>query len=272
MKSVRFAGVALGGGKTDKTAVAILEYYPEQKRIFLRSLRDKIKSEGKASADLKLHQLLTEEETDLHSIAFDVPLQLPKCMRCKLKCPGYEDCKVPEIKWLWQKHELRGKTKKPNKIFTPYTERCAETYIANELEEPFHPSHAMGANSAPLLARAHFISRRLHTPVIEVYPKLSLWRIGRELKVAKSHLRYHKHAIEGDESRLVFLQALMNASVTFIYQQDLRLMVENNSAFEAFLSALTAFLKYRGQCEKRPDGFPKAEAWIEFPKESFHWF
>ena len=270
----RFAGVALAGGKTDKTAVAVLEYYPDQRRIFLRSLRDKIKGDEEFSADWYLHEILSQEETGLTTVAFDVPLQLPSCITCVVKCPGAERCKLPQVKWMQDVHKNRGKHKRPNKLFTPYTERCAEVYISTMLEEPFHPSHALGSNAAPLTARAHFIRRRLSAKIktIETYPKLSLWRIGRSLKVGKSYLRFHKHAVDGDEARLVFLKSLIDHQIAFIYQQDMKAMVENGAAFDAFIAALTAFLKFRGQCEKAPAGYPKNEAWIDFPKEEIDWF
>lgn len=269
---VRYAGVALGGGKAERTAVCVLEYYPKQKRLFLRSLRESVKGENRTSADLKLHQVLTEEETNLHSIAFDVPLQLPKCITCRLRCPGYEKCKEPEIRWMWDHQKKRDEVKRPSKIFTPYTERCVEMYVASELEETFHLSHALGANAAPLTARAHFITRRLKTPLVEVAPQLSVWRIGRELHLNKSQLKLHRHSVEGDEVRLAFLKALMAKEIVFIYQQDLKAMVDHYQSFEAFVSALTAYLKHQGQCEKRPSGFPKTESWIAIPKEDFDWF
>lgn len=272
LKSVRFAGVSLGGGKTDKTAVAILEYFPERKRIFLRSLREKVSTKGETSADEALHQILTVEETDLSLIAFDAPLQLPLCVRCELTCPGAERCNEPVLKWMRDVHAGRKKEKRPNKMFTPYTERAAEIYISNALEEPFHPSHALGANAAPLTARAHFLRRRLKTPLIEAYPKLTLWRIGQSLDMPKSHLRFHKHAVDSDEARLFILKTLIEKEIAFVYQQDLRTMVENNVAFEAFLCALTAFLKHRGQTERPPAGFPKNESWIEFPVKKIDWF
>jgi hypothetical protein len=272
LKFVRFAGVALGGGKTDKTAIAILEFYPDQRRVFLRSLREKISSSANVSADEVLISILNDEEKDLALIALDVPLQLPKFIRCQLKCPGVERCREPEVKWMREVHKSRDKHKRPNKMFTPYTERAVEVYIANELEEPFHPSHAFGANAAPLTARAHFLSRRLSVPLSEVYPKLSLWRIGCALDIPKSHLRFHKHAVDSDEARLHILRTLIDREIAFIYQQDLRLMVENNVCFEAFICALTGFLKYREQTEKRPHLFPKDELWIDFPKQKINWF
>ncbi len=282
----RFAGVALGGGKTERTAVAVLEFYPESKRVFLRALRDRVKTETSVSSDETLFHLLTVEEVGLETIAFDAPLQLPKCIRCDLICPGFEACRLPEIRWLWDEHEARGKKKRPNKVFTPYTERCAEVAIANHLEEPFHPPHALGANAAPLAARAHYLARRITrkrvlTPsrpdstdpqLIEVYPKLSVWRIGRDLKVPKSHLRFHRHAVDSDESRLFFLKQLMEREIAFIYQQDLKTLIDSPQAFDAFIAALTAFLKYRGQTVPRPPGFPKDEIWIEFPEEQIDWF
>ncbi len=272
LESHRFAGVSLGGGKTDRTAVAVIEYYPLQRRVFLRGLRERVRADGGASADLQLHTILTETEPGIESVALNAPLQLPKCMRCELECPGFERCEVPEIRWMWDHHRKRVERKRPHKLFTPYTERCSEMFISSELEESFHPPHALGANAAPLAARAVFVSRRLAFPALEVYPKLSIWRIGRALRVSKSHLRFHKHSIDGDEARLAILTALVERGIAFIYQQDMRAMTENNDAFEAFICALTAFLKFRGQTEPPPPGFPKDEAWIEFPKESIVWF
>jgi hypothetical protein len=272
LKSIRFAGVSLGGGKTDKTAVAVLEFFPQQNRIFLRSLREKVSTKGDESADEALFMVLTEGESDLETIAFDAPLQLPLCVRCELACPGAQKCTEPVLRWMRNVHVGRRREKRPNKMFTPYTERAAEIYIAHELEEPFHPSHALGSNAAPLAARAHFLKRRLKTPLIEAYPKLTLWRIGQALEMPKSHLRFHKHAVDSDEARLFILKTLIEKEIAFVYQQDLRTMVENSTAFDAFLCALTAFLKYRGQTERPPVGFPKGESWIEFPVKSIEWF
>ncbi len=267
IKFSRFVGVSLSGGKSDKACVAVVEYYPEHKKVFLARLFEKIKSEpGDVSADLKIHQIISQYEGETESVAFDVPLQLPKCMRCKLKCPGYEVCDEEEIKWLRNHYEKLNLKKRPKKVFTPYTQRCVETYLAQELEEPFELHHALGSNLAPLTARAHFITRRLKMKFIEVLPKLSIWRLGLQLKVSKSHLRFHRHAVGGDESRRVFLQALSEKLGVFIYQQDMKSMIENNHAFEAFISALTGYLSQQKVTEKRPNDFPKSESWIEFPK------
>jgi hypothetical protein len=265
-KPFRFIGVSLSGGKSDKACVAVVEYFPEQQKIFLARLYEKIKNEESLSADFKLHEIITQFGKEVESVAFDVPLTLPKCLICPIKCAGYETCPLPENKWMRELYQEVSKQKKPKKTFTPYTQRCVEAYIANSLEENFEISHALGSNMAPLTARAQFLKRRLDLPLIEVFPKLSIWRIGQSLKVAKSHLKFHKHVIGGDESRRIFLQALADHRDLFFYQQDFKAMVENNHAFEAFVCAYTGLLKYLKQTEPRPAGFPKTEAWIEFPQ------
>ena len=87
----------------------------------------------------------------------------------------------------------------------------------------------------------------------------------------KSHLRYHKHAVGGDESRRIILHALSTHNVAFVYDADVKLMIENNHAFEAFICALTAYLKFKGMTEERPEGFPKNEDWIDFPTNVIKW-
>ncbi len=264
-------GLTLGGGKTEKTALAVLEYYPKQNKIFLSRLFDRIRTEGENSGDLAVHQLIVQYPAKIESIAFDVPLNLPKCLRCRLECPGYEACTEPEIEWMWNYYRNRNKKKRPQKLFTPYTERCVDLFLSSELEEPFSPSHALGSNLAPLTARAFFINRRLKFDSIEVFPKLSLWRIGRSLQIQKSHLRFHKHSVGGEESRKAILEKLMDADIAFIYDQDFRLMVQNPSAFDAFVCALTGVLSFKGLCENRPSDFPKSAAWIAIPKEKLSW-
>ena len=102
-RPVKFAGVSLAGGKTFKTAVSTLEYYPKQQRLFVRSVYPELGGDGQQeSADQGLYKLLMRQERPLRYVAVDAPLQFPKCVRCELKCPGYEKCKEPEIKWMWQ--------------------------------------------------------------------------------------------------------------------------------------------------------------------------
>jgi hypothetical protein len=266
----RFIGLALGGGKTDKTCLSIIEYFPAQNKIFLARLFDRIKTEGEVSADLQIHSLIAQCPSPVESVAFDVPITLPHCLRCERSCPGVESCTQPSTQWMWKHYRGQEKTR-PKKLFTPYTERCVEKYIESELEEPFHIQHALGSNLAPLTARAQYITRRLQLPVIEVFPKTSLWRIGLSLHVAKSHLRAHRHWEGGAASRQAMIHRMMDRNLTFIYDQDVQTLVENAHAFDSFLCALTGWLAFQGLCEARPKGFPKSEGWIQIPKRGLVW-
>ena len=266
-----FKGLALSGGKASKTCIASVDYYPKQGKVFLSFLEENIKSIGNQSCDTLTFESLTNGEKPPRLIGINAPLNLPKCINCPLECPGYADCMEPEILWLRKHYQSRNSQKRPKRFFTPYTERCSEFYVANELEERFHPPHALGANLAPLTARAHYLLKRLRVPSIEIYPKLSLWRIGRSLDIQKSYLRFYKHSIGGSEARRVILSRFLEKKIVFVYEQDRRSMVENNQAFEAFLCALTAVLKFRGQVEERPLGFPVSESWIEIPQKVIHW-
>ena len=265
LKSYFFHGVALSGGKTDKTSVATLEYFTKENKIFLHGLVSKIKTDKSQTADDKLVTLLSKHK-DTKYIALNSPLALPKCINCKLRCPGIKKCKEPEILWQWSAHQEITKKKKKKKVFTPYTQRCSEVYISDLLEEKFDVPHAMGANYAPLLARALFIKRRLKTKVIEAYPKLSLWRVGRSLRIQKSYLRFYKHSINGEEIRESIINQFIKSEVCFIYEEDKRVLIEDHQSFDAFICALTAVLKYKKQVESRPKGFPAKESWIEVPQ------
>lgn len=268
---IRFVGLSLGGGKADKACVAVLEFYPEHQKIFLGRLVEKIKSDQVHSADHKIITLIKQLK-NVESVAFDVPFNYPQCaVSCLNDCHGIETCPSEHVRWMWDYTKKLNKKKKPKKLFTPYTQRCVEMHVATELEEPFNLQHALGANTAPLMARAHYLRRHLHESCLEVFPKLSLWRIGRSLNIMKSHLRFHKHAIGGDESRQEILAALGKHNVAFVYDQDVKSMIDNNHAFEAFLCALTGFLKYKNLTEERPARFPVREDWIEFPLPAIKW-
>ena len=42
----RFIGISLSGGKADKACVAVVEYFPKFKKLFLSNMFERIKSEG----------------------------------------------------------------------------------------------------------------------------------------------------------------------------------------------------------------------------------
>jgi predicted nuclease with RNAse H fold len=259
--------VNLCGAKNDRTSLAVLDFYPDQNKLFLTHIYENIQHEEEVSSDQALYEIIREHSENLEFVCLDAPLNLPKCMRCKLACPGYERCKEKEIQFMWRQWRRHRRKKPRAKLFTPYTQRAAEYLIATELEELTNPQETLGANTAPLAARAHFLSRRLPAKmkVIEVHPRLTVLRVGGALKISKGHLQHYKHLAGGDESRQVILQNLVKRDLIFIYQQDYLKLIENPNSFDALITAYTGYLKHIGQCEKPPKDFPLQDGWIEFP-------
>ena len=265
-------GLSLAGGKTDKACLVVLDYFPNQGRLFLKQTYEKVKSEGELSGDLKLYEILRLYQTQAQSLTLDVPWSMPLCLQCKLACPGYEQCREPHVKWMWGHHREKRQKKRPQKLFTPYTQRCVEFYFQTELEDPFYLPHAMGANSAPLLARASFLARRLpQLNLLEGAPRVALWRLGNSLKFLKSHLRNYKHSTVGQQTRRSLLLAFSKVDWMFTYEQDRKILIENSHAFDALLLAYTGFLNYKGLTEPRPSGFPESEDWIQIPMKNLPW-
>lgn len=262
----KFLGLSLSGGKTDKASLALIEYYPEQKKVFLSRLFYSLKQEENLSADAKIIDLLLQYESTIEYIGVDNSWTPPPCFQCEVACGGYEVCERPHIKWFWEHYRKTKQKKKPTKIFTPYTQRCVENYLLTELEEPFQISHAMGANSAPLLARASYLKRRTKCDWREIFPPLSVWRIGRVLNIKKSDLRSYRKSAVGEACRKQILISLQEHDVVFLYKDDVNTMIQSVHAFDAFICAYTLYLKYTKQTEKRPADFPEYEDWIEFPK------
>lgn len=267
----RFLGLSLSGGKADKSSLAVLEYFPEQKRLFLARLFDKIKTEETISADQKIIEHIEQLAESAVSVGIDSPLSLPKCLRCKLKCPGYEHCQESEIKWM-RNFEANRPARRPFRMMTPYTQRPVDLCLSAIEEENLEIQHALGANLAPLTARAHFLARRIPFEIFEVSTKVAVWRIGLELKVSKAQMRSYRNSAGGEEARRVILEAFMNRLGLFVYHQDLRTLCENPHAFDSLIVAFVGFLKSEHLLEPRPEGFPRKEAWVCLPRRNWNVF
>ena len=70
----------------------------------------------------------------------------------------------------------------------------------------------------------------------------------------------------GESCRRQILSHLQKHDVVFLYKEDVQAMINSVYAFDAFIAAYTAYLKFTKQTEAPPENFPKGEDWIEFPK------
>ncbi len=280
LKCLRFVGLCLSGTKSTKSSMAILDYYQEHDKVILSHIYDRISVLDQMSSDDLILQNLNSLD-NLSAVFVNAPLQLPKCMRCRLACPGYDLCSEPEILWMKNFYDLESIQKKPHKILSPYTERCAELYWkTGHEEESFVLDHAGGANKASIMFRAMYLNRAFHTDpkmkrdknhnkdqVVwhQFYPQISMWQWGRSLKVAKSHLRHYSHSVYGKEAREIFLGAIAKKTSLFFYDVEGKKIINDKHSFDALLGALTAFSFYNNEYFKRPKSFPKNEAWPIVP-------
>lgn len=275
-ESLRFIGIELAGAKNHKTALAVLEYYPKEGKVFLLDLHDRISGSPQKNiskiGDQKLLELIGElkkHDPNKVQIGVNVPLDLPPCITCTRKgCPLPPQCTVPSVKWMRQ---LIQKNKGHD--FTPYTQRPIELWLRHKIlpQLPewahFEIDETLGGNRAPLTARMNFLKRHLATtPLLEVLPKLTTAILTTQLGVNRRTVSTYRHLEQGAHSREEIIEALATAHGLFIYERDVRKLASSLAAFDALICAYTTLLASTGKTEKVPTGFPNSSGWIHYPR------
>jgi hypothetical protein len=276
-ESKRYLGLELSGAKNQKTSLAALEFYPKERKIFLLDIYDRITPHDSQSNDQALLDLIDELQPGVAKLGVNVPLELPPCITCSRKtCPLPAECSVPSVKWMRNFNQsLAQSDYHQRKIleFTPYTQRPFELWarylILPELSPNFHfeIDETLGGNRAPLTARMQFLQRHLHnTPLIEVWPKLSIALLARDLEMDNSIVSNYRTLEEGIHCREEILSQLARGKEIFIYERDMRKLAQSLPAFDAFVCAFTALLSDQMECAKPPKGFPIQSGWIQYPE------
>lgn len=93
-KTNSIAGMSLGGGKKENFFFCLLEYYQDEQRWFLTSLKH-VKEEANLNQDEAITAWV--ENSDLKKLIVDFPLSKPPCETCDLDCPGIEKCHHPVV-------------------------------------------------------------------------------------------------------------------------------------------------------------------------------
>jgi hypothetical protein len=276
-ESKRYLGLELAGAKNQKTTLAALEFYPKERKIFLLDIYDRITPQDNQSNDNALLELIDELQPGVTKLGVNVPLELPPCITCTRKhCPLPSECTVPAVKWMRDlNHKLAHSDYVERKIlsFTPYTQRPFELWARYILlpglsnDASFDIDETLGGNRAPLTARMHFLKRHFqNTPLVEVWPKLSVALLARDLAIEPSIVANYRRIEEGIQCREEILSQLSQGKEIFIYDRDLRKLAQNLAAFDAFFCAFTALLSDQMQCTSPPKGFPIKSGWIQYPE------
>ena len=276
----RYLGLELAGAKNEKTAVAALEFYPREKKIFLLDIFDKAVAHDDQSGDEALLEIIDELKPGVAAMGVNVPLTLPPCITCHRKaCSLPLGCSQPAVKWMhdFSRKIAKNQKEKKSKIkpFTPYTQRPVELWIRHqilpELSESsrFDIDEALGGTKAPLTARMVYLKRHLNDfKLIEAWPKLTVALLAQENEISRRTISSYRHLEEGIHARTEIIESLADHLGIFIYERDLRKLSRSLAAFDAFMCAYTALLSDSGDCESAPAGFPEESGWVEYPSRA----
>jgi hypothetical protein len=289
-ESKRYLGLELSGAKNPKTAVAVLEFYPKERKIFLLDIHDRIPDKlssqksasertGQASADEQLLALIEELTEDSAKngrrkvrMGVNVPLELPPCLG-KAASTGSSSRCSSALKWM---RDITKKAQKSHQTkvleFTPYTQRPIELWIRYQVLPKLHPherfeiDETLGGNKAPLTARMVYLKPYLRgIELIEAWPKLTIAALAEPLGLSKRNVSTYRRLEEGVHAREEILETLVAQRDVFIYDKDIRKLATNLSAFDAFICAYTALLSDLDQTAEAPPGFPTATGWVHYP-------
>ena len=166
----RYIGLSLGGGKSDRTCVTVIDHYRKQEKSFVVDIFESIGPEEDQTADQVLLDLIEElssgnDREFLKVIAVDAPLTLPpSLLDCKDGCSGYEDCKNPSVKWMRLQYERTKIKNRKIKHFTPYTQRPVDLYFRyKHPDQDLFQDETFGANLAPQAARMQYLKRNFES-------------------------------------------------------------------------------------------------------------
>ena len=273
----RYLGLELAGAKNLKTAVAALEYYPKEKKIFLLDIYDKLNPvHSQKTSDEALLEIFEELKPSTCKVGVNVPLALPPCITCtKRLCATSGKCSEPAVKWMrdfTKKIHRSGEYAGKAKEFTPFTQRPVELWmkylVLQSLPEAyrFEIDETLGGNKAPLTARMHYLKKHLTDfELIEVWPKLSVAKLALELGINKRLVTSYRKLEEGVHAREKIIEILAEQEGIFIYERDVRKLAHSLPTFDSFICAFTALLSDTGRCVKMPAGFPAQSGWVSYP-------
>jgi hypothetical protein len=271
-ESQKYLGLELAGAKNQKTALAVIEYFPKGNKTFLLDIYDRL-----PSGDQPLLELISELQGDgpgISRMGVNVPLELPPCVTCtKKSCLLPQGCQVESVKWM-REITARAARKEDVRVndFTPYTQRPVELWIRYEVLPKLPPTHrfeideALGGNKAPLTARMHFLKRHLRDiHLSEAWPKLTMAILARQMGISKRLISRYRHLEEGMHAREEIISTLIEEHRIFIYDRDVRKLSHSLAAFDAFICSYTALLCDLEKCAEIPDDYPADAGWVEYP-------
>lgn len=273
----RYLGLSLGGAKSDRTCLTVIDYYNEHDKSFIVDVYESVAAEGDQTADVVLLELVDELSKEIspmgdegiRAIGVDAPLTLPPCLLgCDAPCGGYDKCKKPEVRWMRNQY-LKAKAKNPKlKHFTPYSQRPVDLYFRYKLNEAsLFQDETMGANLAPQAVRMNYLKRHLaKTNLVEVWPKLALYHVQKALRLTRRDVLEYRHLERGVHIRERIVERLAERSQIFVYERDMKKFIANMDAFDSLICAWVAMQSDLGLSVKFKSDLPLESGWVQIPQ------
>jgi hypothetical protein len=130
-ESQSVAGMSLGGGRKENFFLSLLEYYPEKKRWFLKSLHQ-VKDEEIRDRD----EIITAwvQTYGLKKMVVDFPLSRPPCEEsCLPECSGASQCPRTSVKAV--REEMKKLLKEDDDLYKVNPKRYEQSRItASEVD------------------------------------------------------------------------------------------------------------------------------------------
>jgi hypothetical protein len=273
-RKIRTLGIELGGGKSERTAIVLLEYFQKEKKVFLVDHQAKIGAGAHRYGDEVLLEEIQKQKADRMGV--NAPLGLPPCVQCSIKaCPGFRDCKNPPVRWM---HEEALRAKIPvSKHPTPYTQRPLDVYLRTRVQPRYDfdlfLEETLGAGRAPLALRMQYLLSRIgRKGILETDPRVALAGISRWFDLPPRILRRYRLPEDGVDYRRQILDLLQRdlskegVPQLFLYEAELLAFSESLSSFHALLSALMVVYGIAGLLEKPDEGFEKEWGFMAIPR------
>lgn len=272
----RVFGLSLGGARSDRTCVTVLDFYSRDEKsnekAFVVDVFDSIGQNSELDGDQALLKLFGDllQERPIEVLGVDAPLTLPPCfLSCEASCTGYQKCKRPEVRWM-RNQFLRARQKnKGIRGFTPYLQRPVDLYFRYRIpDKELFKDDTLGANHAPQAARMQYLKRHLSSDkfaLIEVWPKLVLFSLQKELKLTRRESTSYRNVEEGAGIREKLLEKISEKYHVFVYERDASKLLSSVPAFDSFICAFVALQYNLGRVVDFKHDLPLKSGWIQIP-------
>lgn len=291
MQILKVGSLSMKGGRNDNFYFCLLEYYPESKRWFLKSLLP-VKDEEVSSSDEAIKVWLCDYE--VKKLVVDFPLSNPasessspfesvKVVQDKInelleydlklnkenpKRYEQERNKADEVVFnrdIFSKetcaHLLsRSFKRRLKKGFLPYWNRTLDFWIwkfyYDQILSLFNTSFdSFGNISLMILYRFNFLKKSFPKDIeyFESDEHIILIELLRSKVILKKDIELLSDVDLGLEARLDFIKKIEKKFDIFIYNHDLEILVKQPRAFDSFLLALAGQNILKGKNRTLPD-------------------